>query len=132
MVNLQVDTNGYPGRFMISWEMLRGTKVYEVQTSTDPTDESKWKSQPPVTASKLKIDGLTSGQRRYVCAPGLRSGFAVGLVGLGRELLAAALGFHGGDEPFVLTGQVLGQRLPCRLAAIPGNHLGNKGRLAAL
>jgi hypothetical protein len=54
------------GKFDAMWDPVKGAKFYEVQTSSDPNDESKWKDFDRVTGSRCVIDGQTSGARVWV------------------------------------------------------------------
>ena len=64
--NLKVGTNGYPGRYLLSWHPLKGARLYEVQLSVDPPTATSWQTAEGVSAARLRIDGLPSGERRAV------------------------------------------------------------------
>jgi hypothetical protein len=74
--NLDVKTNGYPGRFLGDWDPLHGAKAYEVQLSPEPMTDSTWETVKVAPASKVKLDDLPSGSKRWLRVRGIAKNLA--------------------------------------------------------
>ena len=64
--HLKVVTNGFPGRFNLTWDVLKGSSLYQVAISVDPPTETSWQTLKATRAARLRVDELPSGQRRAV------------------------------------------------------------------
>jgi hypothetical protein len=63
--DLRVVTNGVPGRFEVRWDNVHGAKMYEVQITATPADESSWETAKISAPTRLRIEDLPSGTRQY-------------------------------------------------------------------
>jgi|WetSurMetagenome_2_1015567.scaffolds.fasta_scaffold321037_1 hypothetical protein len=68
--NLSASTSDFLGEIELHWDNVKGAKSYNIEISTDFTDDSKWKYAKTSTKSNASISNLTPGQRYWfrVCA----------------------------------------------------------------
>jgi hypothetical protein len=63
--NLSVTAGDTEGRLDLQWDPVRGTKNYQVQSSTDPNVPANWRLVDSCSGSKLSLTGLTSGDKLW-------------------------------------------------------------------
>ena len=63
--NLSITAGDNAGRLDLSWDPVRGSKSYEIQSSTDPNVLTGWTLIDSCSGSKITLTGLTSGQRSW-------------------------------------------------------------------
>ena len=54
------------GSLKAAWKPVRGTKVYEIETSPDPAGSDTWSYRGTVTRAKTTINSFTSGARVWI------------------------------------------------------------------
>jgi len=75
VMNLVLTAGDHDGEVDATWDPVPGTRLYQMQTSTNPTDPTLWKEYgTPQSRSSLALMGLTSGQRIWVRVRSLGAG----------------------------------------------------------
>ena len=75
VLNLVLSPGDTDGELNAVWDPVIAARVYEVQTSTNPTDPALWTTyDAPKSPSWLTLSGLTSGTRIWVRVRALGAG----------------------------------------------------------
>ena len=75
VMNLVLTAGDHDGEIDATWAPVPGTRLYQTQTSTNPTDPTLWKEYgAPQSRSSLALMGLQSGVRIWVRVRSLGAG----------------------------------------------------------
>jgi hypothetical protein len=66
VMRLVLEAGPIDGTLKASWKPVRGVKVYEMETTSDPTGANAWAYKGTVTKAKATINSFVSGTRIWL------------------------------------------------------------------